>query len=49
VDLDIDRSDAVEHIEINTQVRKAMMVDLAIYNPESVELSMEVLLQGEGL
>ena len=47
--MNIDRSVALKTIDINTVIRKPVVVDIEIFNPESVNLFMDVLIHGDGL
>lgn len=49
VQMIIDRSEAMKTIDISTVVRKPVVVDIEIFNPEKMDLTMEVLIHGEGL
>ena len=47
--MQIDRSVAMKTIDIMTIIRNPVVVDIEIYNPEKVPLTMDVLIYGEGL
>jgi hypothetical protein len=45
----IDRSVSLKTIDIHTAIRKPVVVDIEILNPEKIDLTMDVLVHGEWL
>ena len=49
VQLDIDRPAPTKKVEICTQIRKAVLFETQLTNPENTEIVFEVMTHGEGL